>query len=344
MEAGGGATPAADGGGGNAASANCAEVQDDCTTACEAKDARSYRVVATAGALGVACVGPADCAPGDGMCGAPVVVRDEQGEDKAGTTAPSTGLLPGQEAGDVACGNIKCALDCEDECGWSTAAATCVSATTGARTSAKEKDARLGDCAPAAPAETVAGGGDDSDGGMTIIGIAVALVVFACAAGGVFAYVKWGKEEQVMALGAAYNNPAYTQPAFASPALASQEDGELYEVQHGTDGHTYQDTYSMEKAPGVQGSAGQALQQFQGQDGTYDLGHESTGQQQAQGQEGTYDLGHEPTGQQQAQGQEGTYDLGHAPAGQQGYLDVAGSSTAKTAIPSYDYSTDDEEI
>ena len=267
---------------------------------------------------------------------------------KAGTTAPSTGLLPGQEAGDIACGKIKCALDCEDECGWSTAAVVCVSASTGARTSAKERDARLGDCAPAAPAAGAAGGGadDGEGGGMAVIGVVVALVVLVCVAGGVFAYFKRGKEEQVWDVGAAYTNPAYTQSVFAVPSPANQDDGELYAVQQGTDGHTYQDTYSMEKAPGVQGGAGrgqqQAQAQGQGQENTLNLAT----QQQFQGQEETHNLGHESAGQQ---AKPMYLDTAPHPEPEQeaaapGYLHVAGSNTAETAMTSYDCSSDDEEI
>ena len=129
----------------------------------------------------------------------------------------------------------------------------------------------------------------------------------------------------------------------------------------------------MEKAPGVQGSAGRAQQQTQGQEDTYDLGHESVGRQQEQGTyelatqgtadtEATYELATQVTAGAEATyldtaphpepnqqtmagfGSSGEVDFAGVAAAAPGYLDVAGSNTTETTMTSYDHSTDDEEI
>ena len=171
----------------------------------------------------------------------------------------SPAASPGATSAEDWCKTIKCALDCEDECGWSRSGGVCISASTGAQTSAGEREARLGDCSDSAPekpsgSDGGGGGGGGSDSA-AVIAIAVVLVVLVCAGGGLFAYFKLGKEEQITTLGAAFNNPVYQQPgaaaALAAPAYPGQDDGELYDAQDAA-GHTSQATYGMEVVPQTQ--------------------------------------------------------------------------------------------
>ena len=101
------------------------------------------------------------------------------------------------------------------------------------------------------------GGGGGNESGMMTIAVAVALVVLVCVSVGIFAYFKCSRAEQIKSLGAAFNNLVYEQPGTVGTVQASQDDGELYEAQQGAAGQTYQDTCSMEKAPGVQTGRGQ---------------------------------------------------------------------------------------
>lgn len=69
---------------GDDSTVDCNETEDQCTEACESAAKRNYKVLRLASAGGKACVGPTDCAGGDGKCPASLETDEESDGDGDG--------------------------------------------------------------------------------------------------------------------------------------------------------------------------------------------------------------------------------------------------------------------
>jgi hypothetical protein len=114
------------------------------------------------------------------------------------------------------CRNVKCAVVCEDECGWSRPNNRCEK---GLQTSQTELEERLGDCTEVTTAASEAG----SDATSTILGVLVGVgALIGLGVLGVYVWRRWTPLESGNAGALSFFNAAYTRSTGAS------SDGELY--------------------------------------------------------------------------------------------------------------------
>jgi hypothetical protein len=143
----------------------------------------------------------------------------------------------------INCSQFKCALDCEDSCGWDRAANACL---VGEDTSDRERELRLGDCA-ATVSDTDAGGVSAD----TAIAVATSVAVLVIAVTVKYVCSKRASTDvQQRAEAAEYaNNPAYNNDpcyeAIQPRAIADSNTGAAYADVEDAVGHTNEAGYAV---------------------------------------------------------------------------------------------------
>ena len=147
----------------------------------------------------------------------------------------------------INCSQFKCALDCEDRCGWDRTVNACL---VGGDTSDRERELRLGDCVDTA-SDTVSDTEVGGNSAVTAIAVATAVAVLGIAVTVTYVCSKRASTDvQQRAEAAEYaNNPAYNNDPFYEAiqprAIANSNTGAAYADVEDAVGHTNDSGYAV---------------------------------------------------------------------------------------------------